>query len=148
MMKMDRQEWMERAGKAVDAHEEGTPQLFLYELMGFSFTYDEDKEVVRIKAPVSDIMFNPVGFIHGGILHYLADTAMGHLCAAFLQAPAVSLELKTQYFATVKEGHLHAEARFKKKGKTVQFIVCDIKDDDGRVLSETTGTFYKVPQKD
>lgn len=143
---MDREAWLKRADKAITAHEEGTPQLFLYELLGFEFTYDEEAETVSITAPVTEITFNPVGFIHGGILHYLADTAMGHLCAAFLQAPAVSLELKTQYFSSAKDGHMHAVASFKKQGKTIQFITCSVSDDQGRLLSETTGTFYRLPQ--
>ncbi|GEL08709.1 PaaI family thioesterase [Salisediminibacterium halotolerans] len=141
---MDKEMWREKLEKAMEDHEEGTPQLFLYSMLDFAFDYDEEKEAVVLTAPVSEIMFNPVGFIHGGVITYMADTALGHLCAAFLDQPSVSLELKTQFFRTVNHGSLKAIATFQKKGKNVQFAVCRIFDESDHCLAETTGTFYAV----
>lgn len=141
---MDREMWRQKFEQAMDDHEEGTPQLFLYSMMDFEFDYNEEEEAVVLTAPVTEIMFNPVGFIHGGIMTYMADTAIGHLCAAFLEHPSVSLELKTQFFRTTDRGHLQAVATFQKKGKNVQFAVCRIFDDNQHCLAETTGTFYSV----
>ncbi|WP_280768661.1 PaaI family thioesterase [Salipaludibacillus daqingensis] len=141
---MDERKMMDRFKQALQDHEDGTPQLFMYSLLDFSFEYDEEKEMVVVKAPISEIMYNPVGYIHGGIITYMADTAMGHLCAAFGDQPSVSLELKTQFFRTTKTGELITKAYFIKKGKQVQFVECRIEDDQERLLSKVTGTFYTV----
>lgn len=141
---MDEQQMTKRFKQALQDHEDGTPQLFMYSLMDFSFEYDEEIEVVTLKAPISEVMYNPVGFIHGGIITYMADTVMGHLCAAFGGQPSVSLELKTQFFRTTKTGELIAKAYFIKKGKQVQFVECTIEDDKERLLSKVTGTFYTI----
>jgi len=141
---MDEQLMSERFKQALRDHEDGTPQLFMYSLLDFSFEYGEEKEMVTVKAPISEIMYNPVGYIHGGIITYMADTAMGHLCAAFGDQPSVSLELKTQFFRTTKTGQLIAKAYYIKKGKQVQFVECTVEDDKERLLSKVTGTFYTV----
>ncbi|QKS70736.1 PaaI family thioesterase [Paenalkalicoccus suaedae] len=141
---MDKQKWTKQAEAAVEAHTDGSPDVFMYKMLDMTFDYFDDPEEVVVKAPVTEIMLNPVGFIHGGIMTYLADSAMGHLCAAFNDLPSVSLELKTQFLRTVKTGSLTAKASFLKKGRGVQFVECIIYDDEERVLCKTTGTFYQV----
>ncbi|QOY35018.1 PaaI family thioesterase [Anaerobacillus isosaccharinicus] len=143
---MDKEKLREQFEHALNTHQEGTGQLFLYSLLNFTFDYDEEHEVVRIEAPISEMMYNPIGYIHGGIITYMADTAMGHLCAAFAYRPGVSLELKTQFLRAAKTGTLKAEAFFVKKGKQVQFVECDIKDDKDQLLAKTTATFYSLPE--
>jgi uncharacterized protein (TIGR00369 family) len=141
---MDKTKLREQFEHALNTHEQGTGQLFLYSLLNFDFEYDEEQKVVRIQAPISEMMYNPMGYIHGGIISYIADTAMGHLCAAFADRPGVSLELKTQFLRTAKTGSLHAEASFLKAGNQIQFVECTIKDDQHRLLAKVTGTFYSI----
>ena len=124
--------------------DDGSGKLFLYSLLDLDIQYDEDNEKVHISAPITNIMFNQMGIIHGGIITYIADTAMGHLVAAFAENPAVSLELKTQFFRTTNEGSFHAHASFLKKGRNVHFVECDLKDDRDRLLGKVTATFYSV----
>ncbi|NJP36607.1 PaaI family thioesterase [Alkalicoccus luteus] len=143
---MNEEELIEKVRKAMKAHEDGSPDVFLYSLFDFSFDYIEEKEEVHLDAPVTELMFNPVGFIHGGIITYIADTALGHLCAAFNERPSVSLELKTQFLRTSRSGSLHAKAAFLKKGSGVQFAECTIEDDQGEILSRTSGTFYTIKE--
>ncbi|RXI95544.1 PaaI family thioesterase [Anaerobacillus alkaliphilus] len=141
---MDKDKLRRQFEHALENHQEGTGQLFLYSFLNFEFEYDEDQQVVRITAPISEVMYNPIGFIHGGMITYLADTAMGHLCAAFADRPGVSLELKTQFMRSAKAGTLHAEAYFIKKGKQVQFVECTIKDDKNELMAKITGTFFSI----
>lgn len=143
---MDKEKLREQFEKALDTHEDHSGNLFFYSLLDFSFEYNEEREVVSIEVPISNIMYNPIGFIHGGIFTYIADTAMGHLCAAFADQPGVSLELKTQFLKTAKTGTLFAEAYFLKKGKKIQFLECVIKDEQERILTKTTATFYSKDQ--
>ncbi|WNF38732.1 PaaI family thioesterase [Bacillaceae bacterium IKA-2] len=144
---MDKEKLRLQFEKALETHEDGTGNLFFYSLLDFTFDYHTDREVVSIEVPISSLMYNPIGFIHGGIFTYIADTAMGHLCAAFADQPGVSLELKTQFLKTAKTGTLFAEAYFLKKGKNIQFIECVIKDEQKQVLTKTTATFYSIHQK-
>ncbi|MFA9557230.1 PaaI family thioesterase [Evansella sp. AB-rgal1] len=141
---MDEQVLRDNFERALKVHNDGTGQLFLDSLMNFDFQYLEEAEKVKITVPVTDIMFNPVGFIHGGIYSYIADTAMGHLCAAFGEKPSVTLELKTQFFRTTREGEIHATAYFLKKGRNVQFVECLLEDEKGKLLGKVTATFYSM----
>ncbi|MBU9712662.1 PaaI family thioesterase [Evansella tamaricis] len=141
---MNEKEIREKFEQALKVKDDGTGQLFMYSLLDFDIQYDEKVERVYISVPVTEIMFNPIGFLHGGILTYIADTAMGHLCAAFAESPSVSLELKTQFFRTTRKGTIHATAYFTKKGKNVQFVECVLKDNEDRDLGKVTGTFYSL----
>ncbi len=141
---MDKEKLRNQFELALENFQEGAGNLFLYSFLNFEFEYDEEKQVVRITAPISEVMYNPIGYIHGGIITYLADTAMGHLCAVFADRPGVSLELKTQFMRTAKSGNLHAEAYFMKNGKQVQFVECTVKDDKDQLLAKVTGTFFSV----
>lgn len=144
---MKNKDWQEKVNRAVEAHHDGSSDVFLYSLFDFTFDYLEEIEEVHLEAPVTELMYNPVGFIHGGVITYLADTAMGHLCAAFNERPSVSLELKTQFISTAKSGRLIAKASFLKKGKGVQFVECVIHSDEGKLLSKISGTFYTLPEQ-
>ncbi|OIJ12911.1 thioesterase [Anaerobacillus arseniciselenatis] len=143
---MDKEKLRKQFEHALETHQEGTGELFMYSLLNFDFEYDEENEVVRIEAPISELMFNPIGFIHGGMITYIADTAMGHLCAAFAERPGVSLELKTQFFRTAKSGKIFAEASFLKKGRKAQFVECLLKDDQERLLAKATATFLSIEE--
>lgn len=144
---MKKDDWINKVNQAVETHHDGTSNVFLYSLFDFSFDYLEETEEVHLEAPVTELMYNPVGFIHGGVITYIADTAMGHLCAAFNERPSVSLELKTQFLSTAKSGTLKARAYFLKKGKGVQFVECTIHSDNGTLMSKISGTFYTLPDK-
>ncbi|MCR6097032.1 PaaI family thioesterase [Salipaludibacillus agaradhaerens] len=139
---MDEKIMINKTKKAVQAHNNASPDLFLYSLMDFEFIYDEKEETVTLVVPITDVMYNQLGYIHGGIMAYIADTAMGHLCAAFNNEPSVTLELKTQFIKTATSGTLTAKASFIKKGGHVQFVECTIHNDKAQLLNKITGTFY------
>jgi uncharacterized protein (TIGR00369 family) len=135
-----------RTEEALKNHQLKPEELFLFKLFNFEFSYDDDLEVCRIKVPLNEIMLGPLKFIHGGFITYLADTCMGHLCFRYLENPFVALELKNQYLKSVQEGTIVAEARFRKKGKTILFIDCDVFTNEGVPLSTVSATFYVLPK--
>lgn len=136
-----------RAAEAAQQHQLKPEELFLFNLFNFQFSYDDEKEICTIEMPLDEIVLGPLRFIHGGIIVFLADTCMGHLCFRYIPEPFVALELKTQYFKSVQEGTIVAEARFRQKGKTVLFLECDIRTKEGKLLSTTTATFYILPNR-
>jgi uncharacterized protein (TIGR00369 family) len=123
---------------------EVAPQkLFLFNLFDFSFSYDDENKLCRIECPITEPMYNPLGTVHGGILTYLADTAIGHLNFRFKDAPYVSIELKTSYLKASTSGKLIATARYVKDGYKVMFTECVIENENAEIVSTTSGTFYR-----
>jgi 1,4-dihydroxy-2-naphthoyl-CoA hydrolase len=83
------------------------------------------------------------GVLHGGALMGLADSAGGLL--AFLNLPegaagTATLESKTNFFAPVRGGFVHATARALHKGKRTIVVDTDLRDDDGRLVARVTQT--------
>jgi len=83
------------------------------------------------------------GVLHGGVLMSLADAA-GGVCA-FLNLPAgaagtATIESKTNFFAPVRAGHVHATARPLHKGRRAIVIDTDLRDDGGRLVARVTQT--------
>jgi len=123
-----------------------TEQNSLSKLLNFQFYYYEEDRTCEIHCPISPIMLNALGTVHGGIYTYLADTAMGHLALHFKRKPYVSLELKTSFFKTANQGQLTARARFVKEGHRILFLECQVKDESGEIMCVTTSTFYRLEQ--
>jgi uncharacterized protein (TIGR00369 family) len=83
------------------------------------------------------------GVLHGGALMGLADSAGGLL--AFLNLPdgasgTATLESKTNFFAPVRGGHVHATARPLHRGRRTVVVDTDLRDDDGRLVARVTQT--------
>lgn len=140
---MEEKQLRESFEEALKTNEAKSGRLFFDTLMDFQFQYNEEKERVIIEVPVKKIMYNPVGVLHGGIITYIADTAMGHLCAVFGK-PSVSIELKTQFFKAVKEGKIRAEAYFIRKGNHIQFAECVLHNDKDQLIAKVTASFYAI----
>ena len=121
--------------------------IFLFKLFQFEFNYDEDEKTCTVSCPITDIMLNPAGIVHGGIYTFISDTAMGHLNFHFKGTPYVTLELKTSYFKAVSSGKLYAISRYIKDGYKVSYIECEVKNENGELLSKTSGTFYRYEKK-
>lgn len=65
----------------------------------------------------------PNGYLHGGAVTALADTACGYGCLASLPAGAAgftTVELKVNFVGTARDGSIVAEARLAHGGRTTQ----------------------------
>jgi 1,4-dihydroxy-2-naphthoyl-CoA hydrolase len=83
------------------------------------------------------------GILHGGALMGLADNAGGLL--AFLNLPdgtegTATIESKTNFFAPVRSGHVHAVSRILHKGRRTIVVDTELSDDDGRLVARITQT--------
>jgi uncharacterized protein (TIGR00369 family) len=77
----------------------------------------------------------PNGYLHGAVVVALADTACGYGTLAHMPQGAsgfTTIELKTNFFATAREGSLVCEAKPLHLGRTTQVW-------DADVLNEATG---------
>jgi uncharacterized protein (TIGR00369 family) len=55
-------------------------------------------------------------------------------------ATTTTLESKTNFFAPVRGGHVHATARPLHKGRRTIVVDTDLRDDDGRLVARVTQT--------
>lgn len=143
MTQLDKQQFMQHVERAYDAKVIGPENLFLFKLLEFEFSYDDEKRTCTIECPITESMLNPVGILHGGILTYLADSAMGHLNGRTKDAPYVTLELKTSFLKATNAGRLIATARYVRDGYKVCFMECEVKNEKDELMSVISGTFYR-----
>jgi 1,4-dihydroxy-2-naphthoyl-CoA hydrolase len=71
--------------------------------------------------PVIQVLMAPNGFLHAGSVVTFADTMAGYACVAHLPADATgftTVELKTNFLGTAREGVLICEARAAHLGRT------------------------------
>lgn len=144
---MNKEEFMALAEQAFDSYECKPESIFMFKLFQFEFNYDDELKTCTITCPVNDFMYNPSGIVHGGILTFLADSAMGHLNFRQKDAPYVSLELKTSFYQASVTGKLVATSRYIKEGYKVSFMEADVRNENGELLCRTSGTFYRFTKK-
>ena len=78
-----------------------------------------------------------MGTLHGGVLHDLADAAMGMVSASTLAADGsfTTITLSINFFRPVWQTRLRAEARVVNRGKNMGYVECEVTDPNG--LSRT-----------
>ncbi len=78
------------------------------------------------------------GYLHAGLVAALADTACGYGCLLSLPDGAVgftTIELKTNFIRTAREGTLTCEARRRHGGRTTQLWDATVTGPGGEVLA-------------
>src|SRR5262249_46670710 len=80
---------------------------------------------------VDERLANPMGTLHGGVLCDLSDAAMGIAYASELERDEsfTTLELKINFMKPVWRGHLRAEGKVVRRGRTVGLVECDVFDE-------------------
>ena len=97
-----------------------------------------DDTGVRSRLELRDHLLAPNGYIHAGVVVTLADTTCGYGCLLSLPEGATgftTIELKTNFLATVRRGVLGCEAQRVHGGRTTQVWDATVRDEDGRVLA-------------
>ena len=124
-------------------------KFFLARLIGLNFEYlpeyvnDYDKSVLKITFDVNEMLMNPQGALHGGVMATVMDISMGHLLNKTVGKGA-TIELKIQYLRPVREGRVTCEGRFIKKGRTLSFMESRLSDQAGKLAAVATAT-WKMP---
>lgn len=95
---------------------------FLPEYLGIQVTKVEENYLEAV-FELKKQLFAPNGYVHAGSLVSLADTLAGYACVSHLPEKAISfttIELKSNFLGTAKEGNVIAQARPEHLGKTSQ----------------------------
>jgi 1,4-dihydroxy-2-naphthoyl-CoA hydrolase len=94
----------------------------------------------------------PNEFLHAGTVITLADTCAGMGCLASMPEEAVgftTIELKTNFLATAKEGALHCAAEMAHGGSRTQVWDATVsREDDDRVIALFRCTQFLLPRED
>jgi 1,4-dihydroxy-2-naphthoyl-CoA hydrolase len=99
---------------------------------------DGDGPVVVARMQVHEGLMAPNGFLHGGSIVALADTACGFGCWLTLpdDAPGfTTVELKTNFIGAPAEGILRCDARLVHAGRSTQVWDAEVARDDGRPVA-------------
>jgi 1,4-dihydroxy-2-naphthoyl-CoA hydrolase len=81
------------------------------------------KSEVRAELPIAPHLMAPNGFLHAGSIVTLADTSAGYGCRTLLPEGATgftTVELKTNFLATAREGTVECTATPAHLGRTTQ----------------------------
>ena len=115
------------------------------QLLGFVLKAIEPGRAV-FEMEVDERHHNPMGTLHGGIYCDLADAAMGYAYAATLGEGETftTVELKINFFRSVRHGKLIAEAKIIKAGSTLGYVECDVKDQNGKLVAKAASTCMKL----
>ncbi len=82
-----------------------------------------DATQVRAEMPVTRTLMAPNGYLHAGSVVTLADTACGYACLVNLPDGATgftTIELKSNFLGTAREGTLACVATAQHRGRTTQ----------------------------
>lgn len=135
--------------KVLAEHSQEFERFFLARFLGLEFEYlpedasDPEKEVCRIRFPVTEMVMNPQGSLHGGVMATAMDISMGHLVRK-TTGPGATIEMKIQFTRPVSKGPVTCEGRFIKRGRSISFMESRITGADGKLVAHATGT-WKMP---
>jgi uncharacterized protein (TIGR00369 family) len=102
---------------------------------------------IRLRVPIRDEIRNAPGApVHGGVCSALVDAAVGGALAT--QHPAseggvgqTTLDLNVSFLAAATDGHLIAEGRILRRGRTIAFGEARITDESGRLVAIGRATY-------
>lgn len=117
----------------IDARAKGT----LVEYLGLIFdTASSGRVTARIELQPHHLA--PNGYLHGGTVVTLADTCCGFGALASLPDGAESfttVELKTNFLGTARQGTVFCEAKLVHGGRTTQVWDAEVKNEAGRTVA-------------
>ena len=96
-------------------------------------------------------MANSSGFVHGGIISTLADSAMGRSLRTLTPgvARAMSFDLKLNFINAAKIGEsLRATGKVVHAGRRTVVTECRVEDRNGKLVATASGTFAVKREKE
>jgi uncharacterized protein (TIGR00369 family) len=98
---------------------------------------------VTVAMRVEERHVNLQGFVHGGMLAILADTACGLSIRSAMEPGRlhVTADLDIHFLAPAKPGRILGRGKAVKVGRSLAFAEASIEDDDGRLLARAQSRF-------
>ena len=105
----------------------------------------------ELRVPVGPQLRQQNGFVHGGVLSYLADNALTYAAGGVLGTEVLTVEFKINYVRPVTGESLTARASLVSAGRTLAVVRCDIFElREGReaLVAAAQGTVSRVERGD
>jgi acyl-CoA thioesterase len=121
-----------------------------WEWLGMRTVATEDGSAT-VEMTATEDMANHAGFVHGGMISALADSAMGRSLRTVKPgvARAMSFDLKVNFINAAKIGQtLRAKGHVVHTGRRTMVADCRIEDGDGRLIATASGTFAVTKEKE
>jgi uncharacterized protein (TIGR00369 family) len=118
--------------------------------MGFQLVETGEGTAVVDMTP-TDEMANTSGFVHGGIISTLADSAMGRSVHTLKPGVirAASFDLKLNFINAAKIGEsLRATGKVVHAGRRTVVTECRVEDRSGKLVATASGTFAVKRKKE
>jgi uncharacterized protein (TIGR00369 family) len=105
------------------------------------------KGFAKVEMDIENKHLNPFGGVHGGVYSSLIDTATywAVYCDIEENAGLISLDVKVDNLALVKEGHLVVEGKRIKAGKSICIADAAVIDSEGKYLAHGTSKQMVIP---
>jgi acyl-CoA thioesterase len=130
--------------RALAEHSQEFGKFFLARLYGFDITFPDGECEVAFEP--ADFMFNPQGWLHGGVLSTAMDVSMGHLLDR-TAGPGMTLEFKVQFLAPLRDGKVRCRGRIMRLGKSLAFMSSEARNGNGEVAAFATATWKLLGSK-
>lgn len=111
---------------------------------------DLGERTATVEMTTAEQMANVAGFVHGGLISTLADSAMGRSVRTIKPEVrrAASFDLKLNFIASARIGEtLRATARVVHAGRRTCVTECRVEGDGGRLIATASGTFMVSREK-
>jgi uncharacterized protein (TIGR00369 family) len=107
--------------------------------------------MATVQMTATEDMANHSGFVHGGMISTLADSAMGRSVRTVKPGVvrAMSFDLKLSFINAAKIGEtLRATGRVVHAGRRTMVADCRVEGKDGRLIATASGTFAVTREKE
>lgn len=118
--------------------------------LGMELVETGDGSATVAMTPTED-MANFSGFVHGGMISALADSAMGRSVRTVKPGVvrAMSFDLKLNFINAAKIGEtLRATGRVVHAGRRTMVASCRVEGREGRLIATASGTFAVTREKE
>jgi uncharacterized protein (TIGR00369 family) len=110
----------------------------------------QEEGVAVVEMTPTEEMANSAGFVHGGMISALADSAMGRSLRTIKPgvARSMSFDLKLSFIKPAKVGEtLRATGRVVHAGRRTAVMECRVEGPGGRLVATASGTFAITREK-
>jgi uncharacterized protein (TIGR00369 family) len=91
-----------------------------------------------------DLLDNPYGRVHGGVLASLIDVAIGIAVITALEVGerTVTADMRINYLNSLEKQKGYAVAKLIRRGKSMAVGEAEVYSDEGVLVAKATGTYY------
>jgi uncharacterized protein (TIGR00369 family) len=114
-------------------------------------TVDTGEGTATVEMKTTEDMANHSGFVHGGMISALADSAMGRSLRTLKPGVvrAMSFDLKLNFISAAKPGQtLRATGRVVHAGRRTVVTECRVEGPSAKLVATASGTFSVTREKE